>query len=44
MQYLDTFFQKLWTAFARERKQMDKMQVVEVKKGMITLVTKAGEK
>jgi hypothetical protein len=42
MQYLDFFFQKLWTALARERKQMDKMQRVDVQKGTILLVTKGG--
>jgi len=44
MQYLDFFFQKLWAALDRQRKQMDGMQAVEVKKGMITFVTKAGDK
>jgi len=44
MQYLDFFFQKLWTALDRQRKQMDGMQAVEVKKGTIMLVTKAGVK
>ena len=42
MQYLDFFFQKLWTALSRERKQMDRMQTVIVQKGTITLVTKGG--
>jgi hypothetical protein len=44
MQRLDAFFQKLWTALKRERGQMDKMQMVIVQKGSITLVTKGGAK
>lgn len=42
MPYLDFFFQKLWTALARERKQMAGMQRVIVQKGSVTLVTKGG--
>ncbi len=42
MQYLDFFFKKLWEALQRERKQMDKMQMVIVQKGTMTLVTKGG--
>ena len=42
MQYLDAFFQKLWTALSHERKQMDGMQRVEVQNGTIILVTKPG--
>ena len=40
MQYLDFFFQKLWTALSHERQQMDQMRAVVVRKGTITLVTK----
>ena len=40
MQYLDYFFQKLWTALGRERRQMDSMQKVVVQKGTIAFVTK----
>lgn len=42
MQYLDFFFQKLWTALAREKKQMADMQTIVVQKGTISLVTKGG--
>ena len=42
MQYLDFFFQKLWSALPNERKQMDRMQRVEVQKGTITLLSKGG--
>ena len=42
MQYLDLFFQKLWTALSHESKQMERMQTVLVQKGTITLVTKGG--
>jgi hypothetical protein len=40
MEYADAAFQKLWGALERERKQMDKMQVVVVKQGQIDLMTK----
>lgn len=40
MQYLDFFFQKLWTALAREKKQMANMQTIVVQKGTVSLVTK----
>ncbi|MCE9610564.1 MAG: zinc ribbon domain-containing protein [Chthoniobacter sp.] len=42
MPYLDFFFQKLWTALAREKKQMENMQDIIVRKGAVTLVTKGG--
>lgn len=42
MPYLDFFFQKLWAALARERKQLEGMQRVIVQKGAVTLVTKGG--
>ena len=42
MQYLDFFFQKLWSALSHESKQMERMQTVLVQKGTITLVTKGG--
>ena len=42
MQYLDFFFQKIWSLLQRDRKNMDKMQAVVVQKGTITLVTKGG--
>lgn len=40
MQHLDFFFQKLWAAFKKEREQMDKLQMVILQKGTITLVSK----
>ncbi len=42
MQYLDFFFQKLWSLLPNERKQMDRMQTVVLQKGTITLVSKGG--
>ncbi len=42
MQHLDFFFKNLWAAFQKERKQMDKMQMIIVQKGAITLVSKGG--
>lgn len=42
MPYLDFFFQKLWTALAREKKQMETMQNIVVQKGAVTFVTKGG--
>lgn len=42
MQYCDFFFQKLWTALDRQRKQMDSMDRVIVHQGAVTLVTKGG--
>ena len=42
MQYIDFFFQKLWTALAREKKQMETMQNIVVQKGAVTFVTKGG--
>ena len=42
MQYVDFFFQKIWELMQRDRKNMDKMQIVVVQKGTITLVTKGG--
>lgn len=40
MQYADYAFGTLWTALAREHKQMDKMQKVTVSAGRIDLITK----
>lgn len=42
MNYLDFFFQKLWTALKNEKKQMENMQNIIVQKGAVTLVTKGG--
>lgn len=42
MRYLDFSFQKLWTALAREKKQLADMQTIVVQKGTVSLVTKGG--
>ena len=40
MQYADVAFKKLWSALERERKQMDRMQIVVVRQARIDLMTK----
>jgi hypothetical protein len=40
MQFAEAAFQKLWAALDRERRQMDRMQVIVVKQGRIDLMTK----
>jgi hypothetical protein len=42
MKYSNFLFEKLWGALSRERKDMDHLQMVEVQKGSITLVSKGG--
>ena len=43
MQYLDFFFQKLWTLLKHERKQMDRMQNIVVQKGTATFYAKGAD-
>jgi hypothetical protein len=42
MPYANYYFGTLWDSLQRERKQMDKMQSVNVQQGRINLVTKGG--
>jgi hypothetical protein len=42
MQYSNFLFEKLWGSLSRERKDMDHLQMVEVTKSSITLVSKGG--
>jgi hypothetical protein len=42
MKYCDFLFQKLWVALKRDHQQMEKMQMIVVQKGSITLVSKGG--
>ncbi len=43
MEYADVAFGRLWTALARDKKQMDRMQSITVEKGRIVLITQPGQ-